>query len=127
MHPRTVVFSPGHDDAIAGSDVVQEEIAERVKRFLAKAVWDRERAPIDLCARWRSGQGSDVTDRAADFVKKLGATYGFRGLREHRVSSGSLRGPNEASEAVYVRESIRTRLVVRFLHRVTEVGDFVRE
>lgn len=56
------MFSPGHDDAVAGSHVVQQEITEGMKGFLAQGVWDRKCTAVDLCACWRGVQGSDVTD-----------------------------------------------------------------
>ncbi len=55
VHDSAVMFLPGHDDTVARSHVVQEEITERMKRLLPKGVRDRECIAVDLCARERSG------------------------------------------------------------------------
>src|SRR5256885_16901306 len=45
-----VVLGHRHDDAVAGADVMQQEIAERMKRLVAEGGWNRERAAVDRTA-----------------------------------------------------------------------------
>src|SRR5262245_57217570 len=52
------------DNAVASSDVVQQEVAERANCPVAKGRRDDERAPVNRRARGNGGERGRVTDRA---------------------------------------------------------------
>src|SRR2546426_4758598 len=56
-------------DTVAGPNVVQQEIAVRVKDFVAQCRWDMDRASRDGCSgRGRDDRG-DVANVTADAVE----------------------------------------------------------
>ena len=116
-----------HHDAVAGADVVQQEIAERVERLRAERRRDRERAAVDRGAGGGGRQGADVTDSAPDPVEQSRPALRLRGRGEQRVARGSFRGPDKAGEAVHIRQPIGARRIVGLGGGVAAIRDFVGE
>src|SRR5262245_27344921 len=56
--------------AVAGSDIVQQEIAIRMNDLVTERLWNGELAAIDFRSCPRRGDRGRVADRAADFVKQ---------------------------------------------------------
>ena len=76
---RVVLGPDVLNDPVAGSDVMQQKVAERMKLFVPQPLaHDGVRA-----ANWRSGgsgfQGSNVAQRATDFIEDFGTC--LRSLR----------------------------------------------
>src|SRR5687767_4904979 len=66
------------DDAVAGSHVVQQEVAERADALIAERRRYREIAAVDHRARSGGDDLGGVTDAAADGVEDAGAGDGVR-------------------------------------------------
>src|SRR5713101_7347382 len=66
VHVLAVVLRHGHDDAIAGADIMEEEVAIGVKLLFTERGRDGESAAVDLRADGSSRQRLDVTNIAAD-------------------------------------------------------------
>jgi hypothetical protein len=62
------------DNPIAASDVMQQEVAERVDDFVAKDLRHCECSAVDHGAGPGRDNGWDVTDRTADLLKDLFAS-----------------------------------------------------
>src|ERR1044072_3515952 len=94
------------DYTVAGPDVVQQEIAERVKDPTAESLWHCECAAIDHRADRRSDDIADVADGAAYAIEQLGTTH-YLGVRSRAgLCSGpawrGFRGSHEPCECGYV-------------------------
>src|SRR5438552_17990596 len=76
----SVMLYHRNDDSVAGTDIVQQEVAERMEDLASECRWNRKRATIDFCSRRRCGQGPHVADRAADLVKQHGPSLCLRCL-----------------------------------------------
>src|SRR5206468_7300820 len=74
------------DDAVAGADVVQQEVAVRVDDLVAERRGNRQRAPVDAGAHRRGRDRRDVTDGAADRVEQVGASDRAGGGGQGRVA-----------------------------------------
>src|SRR5690349_22644841 len=59
----------GLHDAIACTNVVQQEITVRVEHLIAERRRNGIRAAQDRGARWRGGEGADMTGPAADLIE----------------------------------------------------------
>jgi len=64
-----VVLQHGHDEAVAGTDIVKEEVAIGMKLLIAERRWDGEGAAVDGGAGGSCGERLDVTNIAADLNK----------------------------------------------------------
>src|SRR5438132_10603532 len=65
-----VVLYQRNDDAVAGPDIVHQKIAKRMEGLTSERCGDREGTAVDLRARGRCSQGSNVADGATDFVEQ---------------------------------------------------------
>src|SRR5260370_2129066 len=63
VHILAVVLEHGRDDAVAGADIVKEEVSIRMKLLVPKPRWACEGAPLDVCAGLHLGKHLDVTTR----------------------------------------------------------------
>lgn len=122
----SVMLDEGLDDAITGADVVQQEVAVRMKGFLAERGRNCEVAAVDYGGRGRSGESCDVAIGAADFVEERCAVFGFGSLGELSVAGGGFGSTNEAGEVVDVSEPVGSGLIIGLFDGVTKIGDFVR-
>src|SRR5882672_920081 len=78
------------DDAIAGTDVMQREIAERVDALVAERRRNGERPAVDHRA-WRDGVDlGDVADGATNSVEEVAAGDGVRCGSQSGVTRRSL-------------------------------------
>jgi hypothetical protein len=69
VHFLAVVLEHGHDEAVAGADVVKQEVSIRMKLLIAERRWDGEGAAVDCRAGGSCGERLDVTNIAADLDK----------------------------------------------------------
>src|ERR1700674_2928919 len=69
VHVLAVVLQHGHDEAVAGADMVKEEISVGVKLLSRERRWDGEGAAVNFRAGGGGGKRLDVTNIAADFAE----------------------------------------------------------
>ncbi len=69
VHVPAVMLGHGHDDAVACSDIVEQEVSIGVKLLFAERGRNGEGAAVDLRAGWGSRQRLDVANIAADLVE----------------------------------------------------------
>src|SRR6267143_561161 len=69
VHLLAVVLQHGRDDAVAGADIVEEEVAVGMKLLFRERGRDGEGAAVDFCAGRGGGEGLDVTNIAADLFE----------------------------------------------------------
>src|SRR6267154_683253 len=127
VHTLAIVLLHGHDDAVAGADVVQEEVTVRMKGFAPERIGNREFPAIDYRARGRSGQRGDMADVAADLGEQRFACLGRSGAGLLSVARRSFGGAYETCEAIDVRETICASSIVWFGDRVAQVCHFIRK
>src|SRR5216684_163145 len=65
VHLLAVVFRHGRNDAVAGADIVEEEVTVGMKLLFRERGRDGEGAAVDFCAGRGGGEGLDVTNIAA--------------------------------------------------------------
>src|SRR5216684_3984244 len=125
VHVLAIVLGHGHDDAVAGADIVEQEVAVGMKLLFPERRWDGESAAVDSCAGRSGGERLDVTNIAADPIKKFSAQSRFGSLRNVGVAPGRFAGAHEARETIDVREAVGTRRVVGLGGGIAKIGDFV--
>src|SRR5438874_4385203 len=69
VHPLAIVLQHGHDDAVAGTDVVEEEVAIGMKLLSPQRGSEGVSAAVDSCSGRSSRERLDVTNIAANLVK----------------------------------------------------------
>src|SRR6266404_1095463 len=69
VHLLAVVLQHGRDEAVAGADIVKEEVPIGVELLSRKRRRDGEGAAVNFRAGRGGGERLDVTNIAADFVK----------------------------------------------------------
>src|SRR5438876_699128 len=69
VHPLAIVLQHGHDDAVAGADVVEEEVAIGMKLLSPQRRSEGVSAAVDSCSGRSSRERLDVTNIAANLVK----------------------------------------------------------
>src|SRR5258708_34959211 len=99
-------------DAVAGADVVQQKISDRVEQLPAEGGRNRECAAVDGSPGGGGRERAHVTGRAADLVEQRRPGARRLSLGQQRVARGSLGGTDKAGEAIDVREPGRVWLVV---------------
>ena len=124
-HASAVVLRHRHNDAIAGTDVVQQEVAVGVKGLVAERGGNHELAAVDLRACRCCGQRRNMADVAADLGEQRLALADRRGRGLAHVARRTLCGAHETREVIDVGEPIRPALVIRLSRRVTQIGHFV--
>src|SRR5256884_8073400 len=72
VHFLGVVLQHGHDEAVAGADIVKQEVSIRVKLLIPERRWDGEGAADDCCAGGRGGVRRGSGKIAAEVKKKIG-------------------------------------------------------
>src|SRR5690242_16839695 len=81
VHLLAIVLQHGHDEAVAGADIVEKEITVGVKLLAAERIGDGKSATIDGCAGGGGSQSLNMARVAANGVEQFGAMAGLRGLR----------------------------------------------
>ena len=114
----------GLDNAVAGADVVKQEIAVGMKLLICHGSRNGECASVQLCACSRSGQGLNVALVAANFAEELFALARFGSGSELGIARRSFGGANEARKVIDVGKPVGARLVIRFLNRVAKIRNF---
>ncbi len=122
----SVMLDGSLDDAVAGANVVQEEVAEGVECFITKGGRYGEVAAVNGSSGRGGGERCDVASDAANFVEHGLAMFSVGSLGECDVASGRFGGAYEAREVVDVSKPVGGGLIIGLLHGVAEVGDFVR-
>src|SRR6266702_3670306 len=125
VHLFAVMLGHGLNDAVAGANIVKQEVAVGMKLLSAEGGRDGEGAAIEVCAGGSGRKRLNVAGITAHFVEYLRAQSGFGSLRNLGVARGSFRGTDEAREVVDIGVTVGADLVIRFRSRVAEVGDFV--
>src|SRR3984893_8462012 len=97
------------NDSIARADVVQQEVAERMKLHPPNGIRQNVGAAVNGGARWRSGQSLDVTARAADLFEDRLPLHCLGG---DGASGRNLECPHECGERVDVLISCRWNGIV---------------
>ena len=69
VYVLAVVLGHGLNDAIAGADIVKQEVTIRVKLLVPERRRDGEGPAIDFCSDSSGGQRLDVTNIAAYLVE----------------------------------------------------------
>src|SRR5713101_1568915 len=69
VHLLAVVLQHGRDEAVAGADIVKEEVAVGVKLLFRERRRDGEGTAVNFRAGGGGGERLDVTDVAAHFVE----------------------------------------------------------
>src|SRR4029077_14733901 len=105
------VFRRILDNAIAGSNVMEQKIAEWVNDLVAKCLRYCERSAIDGSSRRSGDDGADVAGGATDRFKDLFARLGNGGCSESRVARWNLRASDELSEVVDIRQAKIVRCI----------------
>src|SRR5207245_1198718 len=125
VHLFAVMLGHGLNDAVTGSDIVEKEVAVRMKLLFAERVRDGVGATIDLCAGGSGGQSLYVAGLAADGSEQFGAMASLGSLRQLGIASRSFAGAHEAREMVDVGKAVGARLVIGFADGIANTGDFV--
>src|SRR3989442_7049980 len=69
VHFLAVVLQHGHDEAVAGTDIVKEEVAIGMKLLIAERRWDGEGAAVDGGAGGGCCERPDGTNIPTDLNK----------------------------------------------------------
>src|SRR5712664_2219974 len=69
VHLLAVVLQHGRDEAVAGADIVKEEVPIGVELLSRERRRDGEGATVDFCAGGGGGERLDVAGIAAHFVE----------------------------------------------------------
>ena len=69
VHLLSVVLRHGYDEAVAGANIVEEEVAVGMKLLVPERRRDGKGAAIDSCADRGGGQRLDMTNIAADLIE----------------------------------------------------------
>ena len=91
------------DDAVAGFDVMEQEVAVGVNDFIAQGFRHGECSAVDNRSCGRGDDGADVAGGAADLLEYVLARLSGSGCGENCVARRSLRAANELSEVVDIR------------------------
>src|SRR4029077_12170206 len=83
------------NDAVAGSNVVEQEIAVRMNNLVPQRLRHGERSPIDHRPRSSGNDGTDMAGGTADALKQILPRLGSRGCREGRVARRNLCAADE--------------------------------
>src|SRR6267143_640831 len=67
VHLFAVVLEHGHDDAVAGANIMEQKVSVGMKLLITERRWDGESAAVDFCAGRSSRKCLDVANIAADF------------------------------------------------------------
>src|SRR5260370_382176 len=70
VHFLAVVLQHGHDEAVAGADIVKQEVSIRMKLLIPERRWDGEGAAVDCCAGGSGGErlGESLEDGNVEHV-----------------------------------------------------------
>src|SRR6202011_5854877 len=98
------MLRPDLYDAVAGLDVVQQEITEGGNDLVSQSFRHAERSAIDHRARGRSGDGFDMAATAADLPEQSLPREGGGSRGQSGIARGHFRSANELSEVVDVRQ-----------------------
>ena len=93
------------DDAVAGTDVVEQEVAVGMDDFVAERIGDGERSAIDDRSGGSRDDAADVAGGTADVFEHSLALLSRRGCGESCVSRGDLGAADELGEVVDVGEA----------------------
>src|SRR5207245_35112 len=96
--------------AVTGADIVQQEITVGMDHSVAQSVRNGEGAAVDRRARGGRGNGSNVTDIAAYYVKLL---FTEVNIRRDRPARRGLGGSHKVGEGLNIYA-----IVFRFWERV---------
>src|ERR1700694_4233614 len=100
------MFEHGNDDAVAGPDVVKEEVAEGMKGLVAQRRRHDEGASIERRPRWCRAQRADMAGCASHCVEERRAFPGLDRLRQPAVPGRSFCGPYELRKPIDVGETV---------------------
>src|SRR5215471_14527096 len=79
------------DYSIAGSDIMQEKVAERMNQLISESLWYDERAAVDHRPFRGSDNRADMACFTTDFRKNLCAAFGVRRVDQILVSRRNFR------------------------------------
>src|SRR6266487_5533857 len=80
VHLFAVMLGHGLNDAVAGANIVKQEVAVGMKLLSAEGGRNGERAAVEICASRSGRERLNVTGIAAHFVEQLRAQSGFGSL-----------------------------------------------
>src|SRR5260370_33070563 len=69
VHILAVVLGHGHDNAVAGADIVEKEVAVRMKLLVAQRRGNRKSTAVDLCAGGGGQAGLDLAKIAPTLLQ----------------------------------------------------------
>src|SRR3989442_68325 len=92
IHVLAVMLGHGLDDAVAGTDIVEEKIAVGVKLLFTECRGDSVSAAVDICSHGSGGERLDVADIATNFVEQFSAMARMGGLCQLCIARGRFSG-----------------------------------
>src|SRR6267378_5817175 len=109
-----IVLDDGNSDAISRADIVEQEIAVRVKGLFSQGIGNRELASIHLSPGLGSCQRGQVTSGASDAGKELRSALRCFRCRERLVPWRHFRSTHETGKAIDIFQVVgRVGLIVR--------------
>jgi hypothetical protein len=101
------------DDAVAGFNVVEQEVAVRMNDLIPQGLWYGECSAVDDSSCRCGDNGADMAGRAADPLEQALAFLGGRSCGKNRVARRNLRAADELSEVVDVGQAEIIRSILR--------------
>src|SRR5690242_19695071 len=107
-----VVFESGYSDAVAGCNIVEKEVAERMETLVAQRSRDGECTSVDLRACCRCDQCWNVAHGAADLSEQLRTLSSRRGDGQFLITRRRFESSDEASKVVHIGQTVGSGDVV---------------
>src|ERR1700687_4910370 len=101
-----IVLDDGNGDAIPGANIVEEEIAIRVKGLFSQGIGNIELASINLGTGFGGRKRGQVAGGASDAGKELRSTLRRFGCRESLVPWRHFRSTHETGKAIDIFQGV---------------------
>src|SRR5882762_8500308 len=109
-----IVLDDGNGDAIPGANIVEQEVAVRMKSLFSQSIGNRELASIYFGPGLGGCKGAEVAGSASDAGKKLRAAFRRFGCRQSLVPRRHFRSAHETGKAIDIFQAVGgVRLIVR--------------
>src|SRR5216683_5095145 len=102
VHLFAVMLGHGLNDAVAGANIVKQEVAVGMKLLSTEGGRNGEGAAVEVRAGRSGRECLNVAGIAAHFVEQLRAQSGFGSLRSLGVARGRFGGAQETREVIDV-------------------------
>src|SRR6266404_5914892 len=90
------------NDAVSGSDVMQQKVAERMNDLVPERLWHGQSAAVDQRVRRGRHNGAHVTNAAANGFKHVRPLLSVRSDGNRQIPRRCLRGAQKTSKSVDV-------------------------